>query len=64
MSRRDDRRARRRLALKRETIRALSATDLGRAAGGTWGGTWDCDNVETEACDTTECWYSAGSRYC
>ena len=61
MSRRDDRRGRRRLALRRETVRALSAIDLTRVAGGTYGESWDC---ETAGCDTTDCWQSAGSRYC
>jgi hypothetical protein len=65
MGRRNDRRTPRRLALKSETIRALSAVDLGRVAGGTWtegcfGDTFDC----TLGCDTTECWHSAGSRFC
>ncbi len=66
MSRRDDRRGRRRLALKRETVRALSAMDLTRVAGGTYGdsawcGSWECS---TEDCDTTDIYQSAGSRYC
>ncbi len=62
MSRRDDRRGRRRLALRRETVRALSALDLTRVAGGT-GWTESCD-CWTDGCDTTDCWYTKGSRYC
>lgn len=62
MGRRDDGQARRKLALKRETVRKLSLVDLARVAGGTWGEwTWDC---ETTTCDTTECWMSTGSRFC
>ena len=61
MSRRDDRRGRRRLALRRETVRALSALDLTRVAGGTYGDSWDC---VTEACDTSDCWYTKGSLLC
>ena len=68
MGRRNDRRTRRRLALKIETIRALSAVDLGRVAGGTWGGTGECYgetcDCPSAGCDTTDCWYTAGSRFC
>jgi len=63
MSRRTNRSERRRLSLKRETLRKLSVDQLGQVAGGTW----ECETawcVETEACDTTDCWYTAGSRYC
>lgn len=62
MSRRDDRRARRRLGLRRETVRALSAIDLTRVAGGTYGDTWDCTG--DCAADTYDCWQSNGSKYC
>jgi len=60
MSRRDDRRGRRRLALKRETVRALSAMDLTLVAGGTWTDTVECWTVDC----TTDVFQSAGSRYC
>ena len=66
MSRRDDRPGRRKLALRRETVRALSDIDLTRVAGGTWTETWDCETrgSETWVGDTEVCGYSAGSRYC
>jgi hypothetical protein len=68
MGRRNDRRTRRRLALKTETIRALSAADLGRVAGGTWTETGECFGETfdcwTAGCDTTDCWYTNGSRFC
>jgi len=61
MSGRDDRRGRRRLALRRETVRALSDLDLTRVAGGTYTESCDC---WTDGCDTSECWYTKGSLYC
>ena len=63
MSGRNDRGARRRLALKRETVRKLSAADLGRVAGGTdfTAGCW----ADTDWCgDTSGCWLGTGSRLC
>jgi hypothetical protein len=60
MSKRQDRRDRRRLSLRRETLRKLSDLDLGRIAGGTdtYGG---CE-PDTVECDTG--WMSGGSRLC
>lgn len=62
MSRPTNRTERRRLSLKRETLRKLSVDQLGQVAGGT---SWDCSDgcFPTEDC-TTDCWYTAGSRYC
>lgn len=63
MGKRDNQRARRRLSLRRETLRRLSARDLTQVAGGTDFGTWGCP-VETEGCDTTECWLGTTSKWC
>lgn len=60
MSKRQDRRDRRRLSLRRETLRKLSDLDLGRIAGGT--DTYGCE-FETDYC-TTDPWMSGGSRFC
>ncbi len=64
---------RRKLGLKRETVRRLSALDLGRVAGGTWdvftaGCGWTEEGcVETNdcsaACSAVDC-MSTGSRFC
>jgi hypothetical protein len=55
-------RDRRRLALKRETLRTLSLDQLGRVAGGTsWGCTTD------GCCETDDCaagWVGTTSRFC
>lgn len=68
MSRHNNGNERRKLALKRETLRRLSARDLGRAAGGSYGFTEDCGDTvacaESAGCDTTGCWFSTGTRYC
>jgi hypothetical protein len=67
MSRTTNGRNRRRLGLKRETLRKLSADQLGRVAGGTWGDSADCESaacVETANCDTATCWFGTGSRFC
>jgi len=74
MTRRTNRTERRRLSLKRETLRTLSQRSLGQVAGGSWWMTDAChesdacpDSAESVAC-TGDCTivgcYSTGSRYC
>lgn len=63
MSRRPTDRERRRLSLRRETLRKLDRFDLGQVAGGTEMGTWGCD-TETLGCDTGDCWLGTNSRFC
>jgi len=55
-------RDRRRLELKRETLRKLLPAELGRVAGGT---SFGCESMpcwDTADCDTA--WLGTGSRFC
>jgi hypothetical protein len=64
MSRRTDANKRRKLGLKRETVRQLSARDLGQVAGGSWYVTDACDGtypLPTGACFSG---VGTGSRFC
>lgn len=66
MSRRDDARDRRKLALRRETLRTIADRHLAHVGGGSWD--WDPTTTvaESQICFTTDCTggQSAGSRYC
>ena len=72
MSRRTNGGERRRLGLKRETVRRLSARDLGQVAGGTWEGSWTCGESYYGCAETTDCsaactagdCMSTGTRFC
>jgi hypothetical protein len=66
MSKRQTQPERRRLSVKRETLRRLSGVDLARVAGGT--GSWVCvddtSNCDTECCESLVCGYGTTSKFC
>lgn len=67
MSRRTNGSGRRKLRLERETLRRLSARDLGQVAGGTGLYTQACVEDSCDCFETADCTnngYSTGTRYC
>jgi hypothetical protein len=62
MSRETNGRDRRKLGLRRETLRQLGARDLAQVAGGTWNKTDNCDDQWTRECAESQ--VGTTSRFC